>query len=105
MEDYTIINENIKIDNKKALTKWSPILDVLSIEDKDLRLFTAVYAEYYQLRLNKASNGTFSDIEQNLLPLNLKIISKLNLSGKTYEFKENIDEVRMNVILSRCDII
>ena len=54
--------------------------------------------------MNEASNVIFGVIEQNLLPINLKIISKLNLSGKTYEFKDDVEEVRMSVNLTRAEV-
>ena len=126
MEDFTEIKAfgSLKIDNTKALKKWGPILDALKIEGAELRLFAAVYAEYHQLidNMNYATMGGESsrlpnsvwgygegkvgsgDEAQNLLPVSMKILSKLNLSGKTYEIKDpkefNIGTLEFSMELS-----
>ena len=125
MEDFTEIKAfgSLKIDNTKALKKWGPILDALKIEGAELRLFAAVYAEYHQLidNMNYATiglstplyNSTWGEDKgmsgsgdqiQNLLPVSLKILSKLNLSGKTYEIKDpkefNIGTLEFSMELS-----
>jgi len=128
MEDFTEMEGNYKIDNKRALRKWAPILDALKIEGEDLRLFMAVYSEYFQLQDNMQYahfdnfGGGMGPVPQtpiknsvwnadlvsylsedwvNLLPVNLKILSKLNLKGKKYEIKKKMPKIEFDCELTK----
>jgi hypothetical protein len=76
------IEELFKIDKMKAYQKWLPILDSLGITNKEIGMFGAEYAE------------TLSNKNQLLVPINLTVLSKLNIKYRNYELTEdNINEI------------
>lgn len=76
-----------KLDNERTVAKWAPIMDALKVVDKDMRRSLSIYAEYFSLNQNSDEIYSF-----NILPLNLKILSKLNLVGKKLEIKKGLEE-------------
>jgi hypothetical protein len=106
MEKFTIINDK-EFNNERILHKWNHVLNTLNVEDEELRLFISLYAEYFQMEHTK-NNSTWTpypvsppkffllnekfDISRELLPTNIKILSKLNLKDKHYEIKNSLPE-------------
>jgi hypothetical protein len=84
--EITFKGQNLQWDAAKILTKWEPILNILNFSDT-LKPIIANYAEYHMLQ-GAAQNKTL-DIEagssSDTLPISLKILSQLNLAGKTLE--------------------
>jgi len=70
------------------LTKWKPILDALKLTDEKKRLLIAEYAEHH-MKLDAEASTIFEtkSMDQNLLPISLKVLSELNLDGKNIEIK------------------
>jgi len=70
------------------LTKWKPILDALKLTDEKKRLLIAEYAEHH-MKLDTEVSTIFEtkSMDQNLLPISLKVLSELNLEGKNVEIK------------------
>lgn len=103
---------------ERRLQKWSPVLDALKVTDEKKRQFMADYAEFHMYNdfkeweidpereeSEKRYNEKYHfegppqnplkllsdpDVGQNLLPISMSIISKLNLDGKNYEIKEGL---------------
>lgn len=95
------------IDIKRALKKWSPILNALNVTKE----YIAEYAERHTMqesfpmietspRLHDI-NSNHGDIAQNLLPVSLKIMSKINLDGKKVRFEKMVNTIEMSEALSR----
>ena len=101
----------MEIDIEKALKKWNPILDALQVTDEKHREYMAEYAERHQNFEYNFENytpirgietvGGNGNVAQNLLPVALKIFSKLNLEGKKVEFAELVDVVFLSKTLER----
>ncbi len=115
-KEYEIKGKNYKIDSEKALRKWTPILDALKVIDPEVRQFMCVYAEYHQIESydydshGRGMGGWFPnadpptrDIGQNLLPMSMKILSKLNLSGKTFEIMPKLEQKEYGITMSHED--
>ena len=123
MEEFTIIKREceIKIDNNKAIIKWKPILDALKIEDEKLRFFCAVYFEYFQiihpadpskmcgmagriapiiLETKRFTLNEKFDLCHELLPINFKLLSKLNLKDKHCEIRNGLSEKTISIPIS-----
>lgn len=84
-------------------TKWSPIMDALKVTDEDKRKFMAEYAEFHQN--NDNYNEEFTDIVQNLLPISMKILSQLNLTGKNVVLKEDgLTPIEFSVEIDRNEV-
>lgn len=118
----TIINDEIEFDNETVLKKWSPVLDALKVSDEKLRLFLSVYSEYFLSKhkhngpVTALHNSTWApypseplisvvlnesfNLKSELLPINLKILSRLNLKDKHYEIKINIPEKHIGIPIS-----
>lgn len=76
-----------RIDKTKAYQKWRPVLDNLGIKCKEIGMFGAEYAELLNI---KEQPNTLN----SLLPVNLTVLSKLNLQYRNYEFKDDdIEEI------------
>ncbi len=106
------VNEILK--KLEILKKWSPILDILKIEDEGVRMFAAEYAENYSIKetfpisrvkplydeMNYPESKVDADnIGQNLLPLSIKIISMLNLKDKNL-FRVESPEGITDIVIS-----
>ena len=103
---------DIRLTPEKRLTKWMPMLDALKVTDDVKRQFMADYGEYASSIPNVQWEGNPDkmnekyhfegvpynpltllndpDVGQNLLPMSMSIISKLNLDGKNYEIKQDL---------------
>jgi len=69
----------IVIDKYKAIKKWKPVIESLKVTDERKIELLSIYGEY------KGVTQSASNLAQgsaNLLPLEFKILSKLNLEGK-----------------------
>jgi len=121
MEKFTIINDK-EFNNERILHKWNHVLNALNVEDEELRLFISLYAEYFQMEHTKNEtpsalyNSTWApypvsppkffvlnekfDLSRELLPTNIKILSKLNLKGKHYEIKSGLPERIITIPIS-----
>jgi len=114
-KEYEIKGRNYKIDTEKASRKWAPVLDALKAVDPEIRQFMAIYAEYHQLESydydsHRHGMGGFfpyadppadgRDIGQNLLPMSMKVLSKLNLSGKTFDIMPRLEQKEYGITLS-----
>lgn len=88
------------IDKTKVIKKWKPIIESLKVEDERKIELMSLYAEYRQLTQNKQSNTgpiTLSSfaVTQNLLPMEMKLLSKLKLTDKAVIMSDfNDDKVR-----------
>lgn len=78
------------IDKEKALRKWSPIIESLDVDmtDKNKVEFMSIYAEYVTM-LTPIITGNLAhyrnitnNIEETSLPLQMKILSKINFKDK-----------------------
>jgi len=120
MEKFTIINDK-EFDNERILQKWNHVLNALNVDDEKLRLFVSLYAEYFQMEHTKNEtpsalyNSTWApyvsppkffvlneifDLSRELLPTNIKILSKLNLKDKHYEIKNGLSERIVTIPIS-----
>ena len=123
MEEFTIIKREceIKIDNNKVIIKWKPILDALKIEDEELRFFCAVYFEYFQiihpadpnkmcgmagriapiiLETKRFTLNEKFDLCHELLPINFKLLSILNLKDKHCEIRNGLPKKTISIPIS-----
>lgn len=82
---------------EKIYKKWKPINEALKIKNEELQHFIAKYAEYH---LSSDGNGGYNEIFQNLLPVSLKIISKLNLKDKIIEIKDEQPTISLTLPLT-----
>jgi hypothetical protein len=64
----------ILVDKYKAIKKWKPIIESLKVTDERKIDLMAIYGEYKQIIQGIAT--------QNFLPMEMKILSKLNLENK-----------------------
>ena len=69
----------IVIDKYKAIKKWKPILESLKVTDERKIELLSIYGEYKGVTQSTPSSVQGS---ANLLPIEMKILSKLNLEGK-----------------------
>ena len=85
------------------LTKWKPILDVLKVTDEK-RLFIAEYAEHH-MKLDSEASTIFEtkSMDQNLLPISLKVLSELKLDGKNVEIKMGMPTKSFSMLLNEND--
>lgn len=67
---------NLTIDRRKAMKKWKPVLDSLDIMDEEKRIKISIYAEQHQ-RIEGGPNN-LGERGPNLLPLSIRILSKLD---------------------------
>lgn len=74
---------NINLKNKK----WAPILETLNVDENNYDLFTT-YAE-------QLSGDIDLDPDENLLPVNLKILSKLDFNNITLTDIENTEVIEI----------
>ena len=80
------------IDPVKAKSKWSPICNILQIEDDKMREYVSCYAEHHSKIESKSSPLSVSyyeknssrDIDSNLLPVSMKLLSKINFENKHF---------------------
>jgi hypothetical protein len=101
--------------------KWSPIMDALKVTDPKMRLFMSIYAESFQLKDYISYNicGNINgmgpvfpitlpppkifefgeQIDIHLLPINMKILSRLNLVDKFYELKNSSLDSKKEIII------
>lgn len=88
------INEkNYEIDTEKVVSKWKPIMEAMKIEDNTMKIFLSAYSEIFALNDTK-KKSFLSDVFSNLLPINLRILSKLNLENKTVILSENSEYIK-----------
>ena len=80
--------ENIK--------KWWPVLESLGVpNDEKVRKIIADYAEYH-LEIENKNKIVYPELQNNLLPSSLKVLSKLNLLNKNVIIKENIPTIEIS---------
>lgn len=88
------------IDKTKVIKKWKPVIESLKVEDERKIELMSLYAEYRQLTQNKQSNTgpiTLSNfaVAQNLLPMEMKLLSKLKLTDKAVIMSDfNDDKIK-----------
>lgn len=108
MEGFTDI-KTYRIDNAKVIAKWAPIMDALKVTDEKLREFMSIYAEYYMFEQKYSPGedhtGPFG-ARENLLPVSLKILSILNLTGKTIEIKygDDVEEYTYGITMTNAEM-
>jgi hypothetical protein len=94
--------------------KWSPIMDALKVTDEKVRKIMAEYAEFHmkqEVESRQVESQLYilpdSDVAQNLLPVSMKILARLNLTDKnvilkhrlpSITFSESIDEQQIQAI-------
>jgi hypothetical protein len=87
---------------KTNLEKWGPIIDALKITDEKKREIMADYAERHARKeaefLNHVIENATSDSLQ-LIPVALKILSKVKLEGKNVEFDNGQPNLQFSVYL------
>lgn len=78
--------------DKKLLSKWEPIFYSLNVENERVRLFMAHYAEYHtELEIENAKIPDHSMMNHiNLLPISLRVLSRLNLLDKNLYIKKGM---------------
>ena len=91
----------ISINVENAVKKWNPIFEALEITDKKVVEFGSIYAEYYSMLTNERVSVGFGDMLNNLLPLNLKVISLLNLTNKNIEIKEGLKTQLVKTVMTK----
>lgn len=80
------LNDKIINDlNYKILEKWQIIIDMINIDDK-YHLIVARYCEHVANLEQCAALNMVGSLYDNLLPLNLRLISKLDLSKVEFVF-------------------
>jgi hypothetical protein len=102
---------------ENVLRKWKPICEILNVTDEKLINFMCEYAEYHMLLENVAftttgpmgpikeiSTPNMSDIFKNLLPISLKVLSKLNLKNKNVMILDNQPTMKFNYTLKSGDV-
>lgn len=82
---------------------WKPILDMFDVDD-DKKIKMADYADHHA-KLEVESNSTVSiDFNNSLLPMSLKILSKIDDFEVTYDASEVKDHT-ISVTLSKDDLL
>ena len=88
---------------EQILKKWSPVLDALKVTVK--RQFIAEYAEQQSTKENELLNSNPSvGVLQNLLPISLKILSKLNLNSKNVSLKDGLPTISFSAELEKNEL-
>jgi hypothetical protein len=99
-----------KLEEHKILIKWAPILDVLEIKDNDIRNFIAVYAEHHQDNFSLTECPRIEEMYGkepiSLLPVSLKLLSMLNLTGKNIEIrdKKDVKSKKVSIKIKRSEV-
>ena len=100
-----------KLEEYKMLTKWAPILDVLEIKDENVRAFVALYAEHHHDNFLLEERPLLQDMDKkeqvNLLPVSLKLLSMLNLTGKNLLIKDrkDVELKRVNIKVDKMEVM
>lgn len=79
-------------EDKKLLERWDPIFYSLKVKDERVKLFMAHYADYHS-SLEIENTKIFSDSNMNytnLLPISLRVLSRLNLANKNLYIRKNL---------------
>jgi hypothetical protein len=74
----------IAIDKYKAIKKWKPIIESLKVTDERKIELMSIYGEYKQIVVPTPMPAMRNQgiATQNFLPMEMKILSKLNLENK-----------------------
>lgn len=87
----TIKGTECEIQEGNVIRKWSPVLEQLHRVDmnkKDIVKFMSLYAE-----ISSMTNQQLNPEDGNLLPMSMKLLSKLNLEGKELILTTNENHV------------
>jgi hypothetical protein len=80
------LNDKIeRCSNNRCLMKWQCIIDMINIDDK-YHIIVAKYCEHIANLEQCAILTMVGSLNSNLLPLNLRLISKLDLSKVEFVF-------------------
>lgn len=88
IKDFVSNTLNDKIErclNNRCLLKWQSIIDMINIDDK-YHFIVAKYCEHVANLEQCAALTMAGSLTNNLLPLNLRLISKLDLSKVEFVF-------------------
>lgn len=78
---------DIVIDKFKALKKWGPVCESLGVHDDPYKIeMMSIFAEWYSFNDSQQFASPFIPQNLNLLPINMFVLSQLNISDRAVYF-------------------